>query len=113
MFFDFFAHSQTHVVVALPNSPACPSITSDVVVRMRQLQISHRYTWEIEETPPPASPRQIYRSSLERWAVACGAEPILFKGETLPVSLVSHLYYTRQTYPRDLLVQVLIFKMTS
>lgn len=67
---------------------SCPPVTPALVVQ--QLQISHHYTREIRGSQPTPS-GQIYRASLERWAVACGAEPILFQGEMISVSLDSLL----------------------
>lgn len=67
-----------------PSGFSCPPVTPALVVQ--QLQISHHHTREIRGSQPTPS-GQIYRASLERWAVACGAEPILFQGEMISVSL--------------------------
>ncbi len=68
---------------------SCPSITSALVVKLQKLQISHLLHTGNRGAPPPLG--QIYSARLEHWAVACGAEPILFMGEMISVSLGSHL----------------------
>lgn len=63
---------------------SCLPVTPALVVQ--QLQISHHHTREIRGSQPTPS-GQIYRASLERGAVASGAEPISFQGEMISVSL--------------------------
>lgn len=90
----------SHLIFVSRSCLAYPSVTSALVVWLQQFEISHHYSRETGGSRPPAG--QIYRARLELLAVACGAEPILFQGERISVSLGSHLFGASLIHPTNI-----------